>query len=83
MFYPPKWDAKHIQWASTVLFTYLLMLRLETYFEKKGHPGILIFRFWNREKVLSPEGRFKAYPVGVQLFLLMFYPPKWDAKHIQ
>ena len=25
-------------------------------------------------RVLSPEGRCRAYPVGVKLFLLMFYP---------
>ena len=30
-------------------------------------------------KVLSPEERCVAYPVGVQLILLMFYPPKGDA----
>ena len=29
--------------------------------------------FWNLEKVLYPEGRCVAYPVGVQLFLLMIY----------
>ena len=40
--------------------------------------GPIVFTY-----VLSPEGRCEAYPVGVQLFLLMFYPPKGDAKHIQ
>ena len=33
--------------------------------------------------ILSPEGRCEAYPVGVQLFLLRFYLPKGEVKHIQ
>ena len=33
-------------------------------------------------RVLSPEGRCRAYPVGVQLFLLMFYPPKGDTQYL-
>ena len=31
--------------------------------------------------ILSPEGRCEAYPVGVQLFLLMF-PPKEDTQYL-
>ena len=27
----------------------------------------------NDSEALSPEGRCEAYPIGVQLFLLMFY----------
>ena len=41
--------------------------------------NLLVFlRFLNLENVLSPEGRFVAYPVGVQLFLVVIYPPKGD-----
>ena len=32
--------------------------------------------FFFLQNVLSSQGRCEAYPVGVQLFLLMFYPPK-------
>ena len=31
---------------------------------------------------LSPEGRCKAYPVGIKLFLLMFYSPKGDTQYL-
>ena len=36
--------------------------------ENRTEGGPTVFAF-----VLSPEGRCEAYPVGVQLFLLMFY----------
>ena len=39
--------------------------------------GPIVFTY-----VLSPEGRCEAYPVGVQLFLLMFYPPKGDTQYL-
>ena len=32
-----------------------------------------VYRVFFFQNVLSPEGRCVAYPVGVQLFLLMFY----------
>ena len=32
--------------------------------------------------VFSPEARCEAYPLGVQLFLLVFYPPKGDTQYL-
>ena len=42
-------------------------------FEKKSHPSSVILAELFPQNILSPEGRCIAYPVGVQLFLLMFY----------
>ena len=35
--------------------------------------GIFLEIQLSEQKDLSPEGRCEAYPVGVQLFVLMFY----------
>ena len=61
MFYPPKGDTQYLT-RGPIVFTYVLSP------EGRTEGGPIIFTY-----VLSPEGRCEAYPVGVHLFLLMFY----------
>ena len=51
--------------------------------KKKGYPSSVILAELFPQNVLSPEGRcVYASPVRVQLFLLMFYPPKGDTQYL-
>ena len=57
----------------------------ENYVDLQGvHFTFYVLRFsWKNMKVSNflrfiTEGRCEAYPVGVQLFLLKFYPPMGD-----
>ena len=74
MFYPPKGDAKHIQWGSDCFYLCFIPRRKMRSISSRGPIDTSFY--------LSPEGRCIAYPAGVQLFLLMFYPPKGDTQYL-
>ena len=56
-----------------LVYSVQLGVREMNFEKKKGHPSSVILAELFPQNVLSPEGRCVAYPVGVQLFLLMFY----------
>ena len=64
LFLSPKGDAKRIQEGSNCIFGLG-----KVYWISKINKVYRVF--FLRENVLSPEGKCIAYPVGVQLFLLI------------
>ena len=67
----PRREMHSISSRGPFVFTYVLFWGSKSLEHFKT--CLLERPFWNRENVLSPEGRYVVYPVGVQLFLLMFY----------
>ena len=81
MLYPPKGRLAADSSRAPIIFTYVLFWvrkTLEAFQFSAGNPP-----FSNVENVLSHDGDVCLHtPVGVQLFLLMFYPPK-GTKEVQ
>ena len=69
-FIPRRESAKAEPVWGSIVFTYVLFL------VREGFRGFQIcssnWPFWSLENVLSPEGRYVVYPVGVQLRLFPF-----------
>ena len=70
MFYPPKGVCFADSQRGPIVFTlHFIGVGRGTQDSKSNW----FYRIFFCENVLSPGGRCIAYPVGVQLFLLMFY----------
>ena len=68
---PPRQMCK-ISSSGPIVFAYVLILDWQTYMtlSKSNCNGD---RFFSLQNVFIPEGRCRAYPVGVRLFLLIYY----------